>query len=152
MDPSVLKLFSFNWEYWGLQTLAMIATAILLPKLKITSPLGALMTVVALGFVNSKLWDAALFFQIPDKITSQVFMLFLANGVIFWVLVKLLPGIEIQGILTAFIAPIIFTVCSLLIDHYGQQVDWKEVGIWCYQAMLELKQYFLENTPPKVKS
>lgn len=146
MDPRIIELLSFKWEYWGLQTVAMLITAWLLPKLKVTSVLGAFWTVLALGFINSKLWDAALFFQIPDHISSQVLLLFLANGVIFWILVKVLPGIEIEGFLSALIAPVIFTVCSLIIEKYGQQVDWKEVAIWCYNAIIELKEYFLATS------
>jgi hypothetical protein len=54
----------------------------------------------------------------------QALLLFLANGVLFWILVKILPGIEVQGVLPALAAPVVFTLTSLFIDHYLADVDW----------------------------
>lgn len=120
--------FDLNINYWVLQTLAMLLTAFLIPNLTITNPLGALLTVVALAFINSSIWDAALFLQVPDSITMHTAMLFLSNGLIFWILVKLLPGIECKGFLPALIAPVVFTLCSLVISKYLQHIDWIELA------------------------
>ena len=142
-------LFSFNLTYWFLQTVAMMVTALLLPKLRITSPFGALATVIALAFVNSKLWDAALFFSVPDSFSTKTIMLLATNGCIFWVLVKLLPGIEIEGFLPALAAPVVFTVCSLVIDQYGSQVDWVRVLDFVIDGLRGAKNYFESSgTPP----
>lgn len=105
----------------------MLATAILLPKLKITSIFGVLIMVVALALVNSKVWDAALFFSIPNSFTTKAAVILISNGVIFWVLVKLLPGIEVEGFLTALVAPIIFSLSSIFISQYLSNVDWSKV-------------------------
>src|SRR3990172_11967686 len=101
--------FSGTINYWILQTGAMMLTALLIPKLRITSLLGASLTVLALGLLNATLWDAALFFQIPHAFSTQALVLLAANGAIFWILVKILPGIEIDGVLPALAAPIVFT-------------------------------------------
>ena len=136
-----------NFNYWFLQTLAMMFTAFLLPGLKITGPLGALTTVVALAFVNANLWDAALFFHVPASFTMQAALLFITNGVIFWVLIKLLPGISVNGLLPAFVAPIVFTVCSVLIASYFKHVDWPAVIDAIIGVLEQLKSYFHETTP-----
>lgn len=114
-----------NLGFWALQTAAMMLTAFLLPGLTVSGPIPAFLTVVALALVNAQLWDAALFFHIPDSLTSQAALLLLANGVIFWIVVKLLPGIAIRGVLPAIAAPIVFTVLSVLIDRYQNEVDWQ---------------------------
>ena len=104
---------------WVLQTAAMGLTAALLPKLRITGPLGALLTVAALALMNATVWDAGLFASLPGSFSTQTLGLLLANGVLFWVLVKLLPGIEVDGFLPALAAPVIYTGLSVLISQYG---------------------------------
>ena len=140
--------FSLNLTYWFLQTIAMLLTALLIPKLRISSPFGALATVIALAFVNSKLWDAALFFSVPDSFTTKALMLLLANGTIFWILVKLLPGIEVDEFLPALAAPLVFTLCSLVIDHYGSQVDWVKVLDFLIDGLRGARSYFGNGAVP----
>ncbi len=111
-------------NYWLLQTIAMGATALLIPGLRITGIFGALKIVAALAFLNATLWDAALFFSLPDGLSTQAALLLVVNGVIFWLLVKALDGIEIEGFLPAVLAPVVFTGLSLVIDQYGHLVDW----------------------------
>lgn len=123
-----LNIFSqINLMHWFLQSIAMGVTAFLLPGLRITSLIGGLLAVVALAFVNVHLWDAALFFHIPDKATTQTAITFLANGLIFWIIVKILPGIEIDGFFSALAAPIIFTVTTVLLNKYLPLVEWNFV-------------------------
>ncbi|MFQ5478768.1 MAG: phage holin family protein [Candidatus Binatia bacterium] len=111
-------------SHWILQTLAMGMTAALIPKLRITSVFGALKTVAALALLNATVWDVALFLSVPDQITTQAFVLFAVNGIIFWVLVKVIDGIEVDGFLPALVAPLVFTLVNLLIDEYGREIDW----------------------------
>lgn len=142
------SLISLNFNYWVLQTLAMLLTALLIPGLKVTSPLGAFGAVVALALVNAKLWDAALFFHIPDQLTTQVLLLLLANGAIFWIIVKLLPGIEVKGVIPALVAPVVFTVSSVIISTYLQDVDWAKVWNHVQSFVITIRQYFIESGPP----
>jgi putative membrane protein len=135
------QLLSFNLTYWFLQTIAMAVTALIIPRLKITSVFGALGIVIALAFVNSKVWDAALFLSIPDSFSMRALLLLVTNGVIFWVLVKLLPGIETDGFLPALAAPVVFTVCSLVIGHYGSQIDWAKVLDFVIDGLRGLRSY-----------
>lgn len=122
-----LDFKQLDFAYWALQSVAMLITAILIPRLRITSIFGATGMVIALALVNAKLWDAALFLQIPNQFTYQAGLLLFSNGVIFWVLVKLLPGIEIDGFLPALAAPLVFTVSSLVIAQYAPMVDWEKL-------------------------
>lgn len=124
---SMLKT-SLMLNYWILQTIAMALTALLVPRLRITSLLGALFMVAALTVVNTTLWDSQLFASIPTQLTTQAFYLFIANGVIFWLLVKLLPGIESEGIIPALFGPVVFTICSILVNTYAPLVDWKQIA------------------------
>lgn len=137
-------------SYWILQTLAMALTALLIPGLRITSILGATLAVVGLAFVNATIWDAALFFEVPSSFSTQMLVLVLANGGIFWILAKLLPGIEVEGILPALIAPLVFTISSALISHYGQDIDWEKVFHTGTEEVMELRDNLKSKRPEKI--
>lgn len=142
MPPEVEQLLQLRWSYWILQTLAMMLTALLIPGLKVSSIFGPFLAVVTLAFINTKVWDAALFMQIPDQFSVQTGLLLLTNGAIFWVIVKLLPGIEISGILPALLAPIVFTVSSVVMSIYAPQVDWLLLLDQAIDLMIRLRDYF----------
>ena len=115
------------FHFWILQLLAMLLTILLIPKLRISGLAGTLFLVGAIALVNAFLWDPALFYAIPDAVSLQAFLLLLANGVIFWMLVKLVPGIEVEGLTPAIAAPVVFTACSILVNRYGSTIDWTAV-------------------------
>lgn len=104
----------------------MALTALLLPRLRVTSVFGPVLAVVALAAVNTWFWDAKLFSELPQAFTVQTATLILMNGVIFWILVKLLPGIEVEGVLPALAAPVVFTMTTVLITPYLNSVDWQQ--------------------------
>lgn len=140
-------LSNLHLNIWILQIIAMMITALLIPGFTVSGPIGALLGVVGLAFVNAHLWDAALFFSIPDSLTSQALVTFFANGLIFWVLVKILPGIEVKGLLPALLAPVVFSVTSMLLYTYCKDVDWIELGKkgWSYTQSVRNN---LKDTPP----
>jgi putative membrane protein len=136
--------FNGTINYWIVQTAAMMLTALLIPNLRITSIFGALLVVFALGLVNATVWDAALFFQVPQAVTTQALVLLLANGAIFWVLVKILPGIEVDGVLPALVAPIVFTLISLLVSRHGRDIDWVGLLDRAIAALESARSYLRE--------
>ncbi len=138
-------LSNINFNYWILQTVAMAVTVLLIPKLKVSSIFGPLLCVVALAAINAHVWDAALFFSVPDSFTAHTAVLFLANGLMFWIVVKILPGIEVEGFLAALVAPVVFTVCSIAIDAYGSKIDLKALGQSTLNVVREVKQYVDES-------
>lgn len=125
-------------------------TAFILPNFTISGPLGALIAVIALAFVNTHLWDAALFFSIPSSFTTQAILLLLANGVIFWILVKILPGIEVQGFLPALAAPVVFTVTSVILQNYLKDVDWSKVWHQSVNYVQGVREDFKASVPTPI--
>ncbi len=106
------------------QFVAMGLTIFIIPRLSVSNISGALIILGAISLVNSTIWDAGLFLGVPGDISSQALEIVLVNGVIFWVLVKALPGIECEGILPALVAPITFAIISSLLRVYVKDVDW----------------------------
>ncbi len=143
------QFFSLDISFWVLQVVAMSLTALFIPKLKITSIAGPVLMVICLALLNAKVWDAALFFKLPDSVTLRALMLFIANGVIFWVAVKLRPGIEVKGFFPALIAPLVFTIVNLLLNEFAKEVDW--VGVWNAASnwLNDVKTTLGSETPPR---
>ena len=108
----------------AIQSFAMALTVLLIPKLKVSGIAGPVWMVVALTLVNSYLWDPTLFFTVPDSFTGYSLALVFCNGLLFLVLAKLLPGIDIEGVFAAFIAPILFTILSMVSYRVLPLVDW----------------------------
>ena len=85
------------------------------------------MTAVALSWINDIYWDSGLFYSIPTIFSVDTLTLLAMNGLIFWVIIKIIPGIEIRGLLTPIYSAVIFTCCSMLAHKYGSDIDWTEV-------------------------
>lgn len=141
-----------NFNFWILQSLAMGLTVLFLPNLKLTSLFGATFMVIALALVNSHLWDAALFFSIPNSLSTQALLLIVSNGLIFWILVKLLPGIEIKGILPAIAAPVIFTVTSVILNQYASDLDFIKLGKEGIAQIEAARSYFTAQSDKPEKN
>lgn len=135
-------------NYWVLQTLAVTLTALLIPRLRITSLFGATAMAGAIALVNATVWNAGLFSFIPSSLSSHALTLLLANGFIFWLLVKLLPGIESDGILPCLIAPIVFTVCSVFINEFGRDIDWISVGTKIWEWIVSVRDSLMGPAAP----
>ncbi len=110
-----------------LQFIAMGVTIFLIPRLSVTNFSGAFVILGALAVVNSTIWDVGLFMGVPNDLTSQTIQIVLVNGAIFWILVKMLPGIETEGLMPAFVAPLVFAIVSASLRAYAHDVDW--IGI-----------------------
>lgn len=95
------------------QYIVMCLTILLIPRLYVTSIFGALFTLFGIALVNTYFWDANLFMTLPTELTTQALVLVLVNGLIFWLIVKLLPGITVRGILPALIAPVVFSFLNI---------------------------------------
>lgn len=141
-----------NFTYWAAQTAAMLLTAWLLPGLTVSGPLPAFATVLGLAFVNSHLWSTALMFHIPDSFAAQSLLLLLANGVIFWIIVKLLPGIEVTSFLAAIAAPVVFSLSAFILQPLIEQTDWVAVFEWIQAAVTQVREYFESATSTPVVS
>jgi len=135
---------------WVFQTVAMMLTALVIPGLKVRGPLGAFLAVAALAYINTTFWDWALFFKIPDSLTLKAALLVLTNGLIFWLIVKILPGIEVEGITPALVAPLIFAILSVVVPVVSGHIEWAKVGTEAIALSERLQNYFQSVAPPVI--
>jgi putative membrane protein len=131
-----------------LQTVSLMITAFLIPKFTVSGPLGALLAVIVLFLLNGTLWNAKLFFAVPDSFTVKAAVVLIANGLLFWIVVKILPGIEVYGFWPAFIAPVVFSITNLFVVHYGRQVNWNELFQQATVAVTDVRDDLLKEQNP----
>jgi len=124
----------------------MIVVTFLIPGIKLSGILGAFWMVMALALLNSTLWDSGLFHSLPDVKSVQGLVLVGINGALFWFLVKILPGIEMKGLLPAFLAPITYTVLTVLIQTYGSQINVIETVQTVGKQISEIKNQLLDDS------
>ena len=125
---------------FAVRIFAMMVTSALIPKLRMTSIFGAILIVVALSLVNATIWSSSLFSHLPDELSARAGALVVANGVLFWVLVKLVPGIEVEGILPSIAAPIIYTLVTILLD--SENLPWKDGVALVQNIIVSLRDQF----------
>jgi uncharacterized membrane protein YvlD (DUF360 family) len=125
------------------QLIAMLLTIFFIPRLWVTSPIGAFGILIAIAMVNATFWDTSLFFFLPDTISVNGLKLLLANGVLFWVLVHFVPGIRVQGILPAILAPLLFTLISSLLNVFAADVDWVKILSYFFDTLVYFKNSLL---------
>lgn len=139
------QVLRFDVAYWVTQTVAMALTVLVIPNLRVTSIFGPVLAVIALALVNTTVWSSELFSQIPGALSTQAVTLLAINAAIFWLIVKVLPGIESKGVLPVLAAPIVFTVCAMIVPQVYSRVDWKQVGVHATQLVDEAKSFVATN-------
>jgi hypothetical protein len=81
-------------------------------------------------------------------LTIKALLLILTNGIIFWVLVKILPGIEVEGIMPALAAPVIFSLLSVIVPVISGHIEWAKLGAEAVALSERLQNYFQSMAPP----
>jgi uncharacterized membrane protein YvlD (DUF360 family) len=135
------QLLRFDVVYWVTQIIAMALTALVIPNLRVTSIFGPVLAVIALALVNTTVWSSDLFSQIPGSLSTQAVTLLAINAAIFWLIVKVMPGIESKGILPVLAAPVVFTVCAMVVPQVYSRVDWKEMLAHTTRIVTEAKSF-----------
>lgn len=134
-------------NFFVLQVFAMFLITLILPKIKIKSMIGAISIVLSLSLLNATIWDSQLFHKLPDFQSSHGIALILTNGALFFVLVKILPGIEIKGVLPAIIAPVAYSFATIIIQTHGTGFDAIEAGKTARDYVIRAKEFFQEARP-----
>ncbi len=128
------------------QVVALALTALILPGLKINSLFSLVGLVGLIYLTNAYLWDAALFYSVPDSLSLRALLTLVCNGLLFFVLVRVLPGVECRGIFTAIITPVLFTILTITLSHFGEDVNWNSVGASILATIDTLRGYLLGDS------
>ena len=97
---------------WLLNAAALMAVAYFMPSIKVTSFVSALIAAFALGFVNTLIRPVLALLTLPISILTLGFFYLVLNGLLFWMVGKLLNGFTVDGFWAAVIGGLLYGLIS----------------------------------------
>jgi putative membrane protein len=97
---------------WLLNAVALMAVAYLMPSITVTNFVAALIAAFALGFVNTIIRPILAVLTLPISILTLGFFYLLLNGLLFWMVGKLLNGFEVGGFWSAVLGGLLYGLIS----------------------------------------
>ena len=100
---------------WLLNAVALMAVAYLLPSITVTNFFAALMAAFALGLVNTLIRPLLTLLTLPISILTLGFFYLVLNGLLFWMVGKLLNGFSVDGFWAAVFGGLLYGLISWLL-------------------------------------
>lgn len=97
---------------WLLNAVALMAVAYLMPSITVTNFVAALLAAFALGFVNTIIRPVLAILTLPISILTLGFFYLLLNGLLFWMVGKVLNGFEVSGFWAAVLGGLLYGLIS----------------------------------------
>mgnify|MGYP001005253857 CR=1 FL=1 len=100
---------------WILNAVALMAVAHLVPSIHVTSFFWALIAAFALGFVNTVIRPVLAILTLPVSVLTLGFFFLVLNGLLFWMVGKLLNGFTVDGFWAAVFGGLLYGLISWLL-------------------------------------
>ena len=101
---------------WVLNAVALMAVAYLMPQIKVTSFFSALVAAFALGAVNTLIRPVLTLLTLPISILTLGFFYLVINGLLFWMVGKILNGFSVDGFWIAVFGGLLYGLISWLLS------------------------------------
>ena len=101
---------------WVLNAVALMAVAYLMPQIKVTSIFSALIAAFALGAVNTLIRPVLTLLTLPISILTLGFFYLVINGLLFWMVGKMLNGFSVDGFWAAVFGGLLYGLISWLLS------------------------------------
>ena len=101
---------------WILNAVALMAVAYLMPQIKVTSIFSALIAAFALGAVNTLIRPVLTLLTLPISILTLGFFYLVINGLLFWMVGKMLNGFSVDGFWAAVFGGLLYGLISWLLS------------------------------------
>ncbi|HZK49035.1 MAG TPA: phage holin family protein [Thermoleophilia bacterium] len=101
---------------WGINTIAIMAAAYLLPQVHLTGWKAALVAGVLLGFLNTFVRPVFRLLALPLTILSLGLFVLVVNGFVLWILDWLMEGLKIDGFIWDIAAALIISVVTTIVN------------------------------------
>ena len=101
---------------WVLNAVALMAVAYFMPQIKVTSFVSALIAAFALGAVNTLIRPVLTLLTLPISILTLGFFYLVINGLLFWMVGKMLNGFSVDGFWAAVFGGLLYGLISWLLS------------------------------------
>lgn len=100
---------------WLLSAVALLATAYLMPGMRVDGFLTALLAAVVIGLVNGTLGAVLKFITFPLTLLTLGLFWLVINGLMLLLASKLTPGFEVDGFITAFLGALLLSIINIVL-------------------------------------
>ena len=101
---------------WVLNAVALMAVAYFMPQITVTSFVSALIAAFALGAVNTLIRPVLTILTLPISILTLGFFYLVINGLLFWMVGKMLNGFSVDGFWAAVFGGLLYGLISWLLS------------------------------------
>ena len=101
---------------WVLNAVALMAVAYFMPQIKVTSFVSALIAAFALGAVNTLIRPVLTLLTLPISVLTLGFFYLVINGLLFWMVGKMLNGFSVDGFWAAVFGGLLYGLISWLLS------------------------------------
>lgn len=98
---------------WIALALAIMFTAWVIPGISIASFTTALIAAVVIALVNLVIKPILVFLTLPINVMTLGIFVLIINALLFMFVAYLVPGVEIDGFLSAFLGAILLSILSI---------------------------------------
>lgn len=102
-------------RHWLASALAFLLVATYLPGFRILDPMTAVVASAVLGLFNAVVRPILVFFTLPLTLLTLGLFILVINGLMMMAVALLVPGIRIDGFVTAVEASLLVSLASWLI-------------------------------------
>ena len=102
---------------WILNAIALLIVAYLVPGIVVANFYTALVAALVLGLINAIVRPLVLILTLPVNILTLGLFTFVINAVMLYFASTLVKGLEISGIVAAFLGAVVLWVISILTNH-----------------------------------
>lgn len=100
---------------WLVSALAIVIAAYLLPGVKVSGPLAALITAAVLGLVNAVIKPVLLLLTLPINILTLGLFTLVINALLVLLTSALVPGFSVSGFWQALLFGLVLAVVNYLL-------------------------------------
>jgi putative membrane protein len=100
---------------WLLSAIALLATAYLMPGIRVDGLLIAMIAAVVIGLVNGTLGALLKFITFPLTLVTLGLFWLVINGLMLWLASNLTPGFYVDGFLSAFFGALLLSIINMVL-------------------------------------
>lgn len=105
---------------WLISALAILATAYVLPGVRIESFFTALVTAVVLGIINSILKPILLLLTLPINVLTLGLLTFVINALLVLLAAQIVPGFKVDGFWWALAFSIVLSLVNTVLGNLAK--------------------------------
>ena len=103
---------------WLVSTVAILATAYLLPGVSVSGFISALIVALVLGILNAFIKPVLIILTLPINILTLGLFTFVINAFLIWVAGQVVPGFTVGTFLSAFFFGVVLSIIVYILHLF----------------------------------